>query len=647
MPALEALLTTLPSVSEPPSLVDPAPNGIRYVTSERAEFVDPPLTILDGRLEQAQVVVVSAPAAVGKSMLAEYLAYRTADALDEARLRVSFDAFAAFLDDLTRQLVAPAVAGRPALVLLARGEPAEFAAEWLGESGTEVAAVGIEFFDRPKALAFVDKQIAARDKDPSQEAMINARDAMFHQTLTLLGVEEDEWPLDPAGRFLGYAPVLVALGRHLAEGGNPQRLAVQMAAESTPETMWRFLVALVRDILEREQGKFVEGFRGGAGGRATAAGLSSWDSVFTPREQCSWLLNEALDGPAPPVPVPRELEDDYRSEVRSWLTNHVLAGASRGSFASPVFEEFVYAQILADGTPAEAAVVRAQLAGASYRPTEMLARFVFALSEGPPTVPSADLTAIYESLSAGEEAGRAAELELTDDDGLRAGIVIRGERIDFELTSSDELLVFTRRLGRASIMLERHGVRLGASGRPFEIGPDVSIRATVIEVAAESLLVRGGGHPSADVVLAAQAVDATDPAFRRLVDADQRLKVRAVQPPRYPFADKQIAPGPEGPLGPDEERAANAMFRLMAFFKSEGYGGLGSYAEPIDRKAARDETFGQILSFAQTRGLVTGEGRLYKLHPETIDLDYLSVQAQVLSEEAKTFILDFTSGQRD
>jgi hypothetical protein len=58
MPALEALLTTLPSVSEPPSLVDPAPNGIRYVTSERAEFVDPPLTILDGRLEQAQVVVV-------------------------------------------------------------------------------------------------------------------------------------------------------------------------------------------------------------------------------------------------------------------------------------------------------------------------------------------------------------------------------------------------------------------------------------------------------------------------------------------------------------------------------------------------------------------------------------------------------------
>ena len=81
MPALEALLTTLPSVSEPPSLVDPAPNGIRYVTSERAEFVDPPLTILDGRLEQAQVVVVSAPAAVGKSMLAEYLAYRTGGVL--------------------------------------------------------------------------------------------------------------------------------------------------------------------------------------------------------------------------------------------------------------------------------------------------------------------------------------------------------------------------------------------------------------------------------------------------------------------------------------------------------------------------------------------------------------------------------------
>jgi len=101
--------------------------------------------------------------------------------------------------------------------------------------------------------------------------------------------------------------VLVALGRDLAEGGNPQRLAQQMAAEGTPEAMWRFLVSLVRDILKREQEKFTNGFRDRVGSRAEALGFSDWSALFGPREQCSWLLSEALGTPPPSVPVSHEL----------------------------------------------------------------------------------------------------------------------------------------------------------------------------------------------------------------------------------------------------------------------------------------------------------------------------------------------------
>ncbi len=119
--------------------------------------------------------------------------------------------------------------------------------------------------------------------------------------------------------------------------------------------------------------------------------------------------------------------------------------------------------------------------------------------------------------------GRPAELELTDDEGLRAGVTVRGER-DVEFSTDEEPLVFTRRLGRASIQLHHHGVRLGVSGRPFEIGPDVRVRAAAVEAAAESLLVHAGGE--AVVVISGESVTATDPAFR-IVRGSDHLRVRA------------------------------------------------------------------------------------------------------------------------
>lgn len=363
-----------------------------------------------------------------------------------------------------------------------------------------------------------------------------------------------------------------------------------MGAHGTPETMWRFLVALIEDILKREQQKFVDGFRDRVGSRAVTIGFSDWNSVFTPREQCSWLLSEALEIAPPATTVPPELRDEYQSQVGLWLPNHVLTGASLGRFASPVFEELAYAQALVDGELVEQAAVRARVTGASYQPTELLARFLFALADGAPALQPADLSAVYESLSAGEDAGRPAELEVTDDEGLRAAVTVRNERLEFAFSTDDDPLVLTRRLGRASIRLESHGIRLGASGRSFEIGPDVSVRATVVEIAAESMLVRGAADASTDVVLAGEAVKAAEPTFR-IVRGGDRLKVRSKQPLRHPLAERSIpVDDDQGALSPEEERAATALFRLMAHFKSEGYGGLGSYSEPIDRKASRDET---------------------------------------------------------
>ena len=87
------------------------------------------------------------------------------------------------------------------------------------------------------------------------------------------------------------------------------------------------------------------------------------------------------------------------------------------------------------------------------------------------------------------------------------------------------------------------------------------MRAAAVEVAAESLLVHAGGE--AVVVLSGESVTATDPAFR-IVRGGDHLRVRADQPLLYPFADKALPPDPDlPPFGPNEVRAATALFRLM------------------------------------------------------------------------------------
>jgi hypothetical protein len=172
---LMTLLEHLPLCGDQPQLAkNSLPPGVQYCIHQRPEFVPPPMTFSGAALKGAQLVVVSAPAAVGKTMLGQFIALRTggilwdlsharvgnnfalgtlaashgpdhlgevvarlqrgeflivADALDEARLRVNFDSFTAFIDDLAMQVAKGVTAGVPSVVLLARTETASFVAE--------------------------------------------------------------------------------------------------------------------------------------------------------------------------------------------------------------------------------------------------------------------------------------------------------------------------------------------------------------------------------------------------------------------------------------------------------------------------------------------------------------------------------------
>ena len=681
------LLDALPlCASTPPLENESVPDGVRYVTHTRPEFVAPPLTLDSSDLADAQVVVITASAAVGKSMLAEYIALRTgavlwdlsramvgnnfavgtlamshgtarlsstvgmlqsgtflvvADALDEARLRVTFDAFTAFLDDLARQIARPLPLGKPSIVLTARSETAEFTAEWLGELDVNVALVEIDFFEEGDARDFVDKQLASR-KVALTPVIHEAEDLIFSRTLQLLGCSPDDpWPLDPARRFLGYAPVLAATARYLSSSANPKRLVEDLAARHQDGPIWDFLFALARDILLREQTKFLEGFREVVRLKAELIGFHDWDALFTPDEQCALLVTNALGIEPPHSSAPSEIHDEYRAEAQSWLPEHAFTGPNPRLFSSPVFEDFTYASVLVHGDERVRAAMRARTANARYRPTEMLARFAIALADAP--LLAEDMPVLYESLLAADGAGRDMALSIveTDDGELSATVLFGRELLSFALVAAGEPLRFITRLGRAAIAVRTSAIYLGVSGRLFEVGPDTFIIAPSVEVSAETLFVvapKGAPADSLEVVIIAGALTASDPTLR-FVHGKEHFAAQTPRGALYPFADRTLKSTRfPARLTEEDRQAATAFFRLAGHFKTEGYGGgLGSHADPIERMANRSPLIRAVLDVGQEKAIVVRDGAFYRLYPSMLGLDYRAVRAQELTPEAAEF----------
>ncbi|MDP9294346.1 MAG: hypothetical protein M3O90_08000, partial [Actinomycetota bacterium] len=77
MPTVREILSSLPADVTQHPIVGSPPAGVTYVHEEDPRFVPPDLTPVNGsaiELGSTALVLISAPAAVGKSMLARALA---------------------------------------------------------------------------------------------------------------------------------------------------------------------------------------------------------------------------------------------------------------------------------------------------------------------------------------------------------------------------------------------------------------------------------------------------------------------------------------------------------------------------------------------------------------------------------------------
>ena len=278
-------------------------------------YVPPPFRLVEGDLH-AEVLFIKAPAAVGKSITAQYLSakhnapfldlatiavgtgslqglvsdYRQdgryafhhgelpiiVDALDEGRLLSGENSLEAFLESAVAFLQTDrSVTTRPKLVLLGREESADFSHFMISVEGQNITTgtLRLDFFGKDAASILIDMyaqkelnrlheigELTKEDYDrrrhlSSSQPMEDLKDAYFSAIEGALEVQPGSLWTENRGRtFAGYAPVLASIGTLLALVTNPIVVTNRLTASNTREA-WEVIDTVIQEILQREKTK--------------------------------------------------------------------------------------------------------------------------------------------------------------------------------------------------------------------------------------------------------------------------------------------------------------------------------------------------------------------------------------------------------
>lgn len=703
MLSFDDLVNLLPTVVDRPAIQSTS-GEITYIKAANARYVPPPFKELEGSSTGSpSVIIITASAAVGKSVTARELAFRTGapvwnlvnvlvgdhtfvggtvkhfgpaflevtealadgrflivlDALDEADLAVGGASFEAFIDGVCKEFQADRP--KPTLVMLARGDTSDTIELKLMEYGVPYAHYRIDFFDADGARTFVERMLLYEQEAPTP-ALGTAVNAMFNFIVDLLKPQgEDPWQDENVRSFLGYAPVIEAVARFLKGKNyivvvNDLKEACHDLTGAKRSSPWPVLVKLINDLLLREQGKFVEGLRPRLG--SDAEDWRGLDNAYTPEEQLHHICRKNFPGEHAelvPAGLPNHNRPVYLEAVAENLESHPLLGDQPSGYPNRVFQEYVYAFGLQQGDETSRDAVRMRMRGNDYLPTPLLGRFLLIGSAdgGDPTVRAADFAFLYESLlSQATEKDQILldiyEIVTNGDDEevqVEAEITVRNlvnTSAIVRLTELGQGIHFNRRLCSATIEVPCN-VCIGNLGRDFKLGPDVELRSVGIEVRAK--LVEVTGAPDTEVVLQAEHCDSTNiPDVRLLTGAQFGV---SWTPDFYPWSSYRYVDPDTKVSAPDSNDAFRHVSRILRVFRAEGHKGLCRYHKHVNnRVVGRHPNAQHMLNYLISEEILLINGPLYCLNQEKLSalgINRENLKNRQVPDGARDFLARFIS----
>jgi hypothetical protein len=636
---------------------------IRHLAPGEEVFVAPDL-ISDFPSEidpDARVILISAPAAVGKSSLARDLSsssnnplwdlgrfsvgsgfftgtiteaygssgfdeFRQAfqagnaclilDAADEALVRAGAQNFEAALENLCK-LVGTAPTGRPAAIILGRPDTTADASRILEQFGVRTQVLQVAFFSEPQAQSFV--RIKAKG-DSAHTVGPELDEFLTSFTVDVLSaLNASQW--SDAESFVGYAPVLDSLAYFYRREANPLRRLNELKREASSDHVWTLLVDIIETVLERETEKFASSF-----GASDDTKIEFGRATYTIGTQIALLLADSPEEVS--VDFPDVGEDVWLEELEQQVVlqfkDHPFLGHGRMDpnpllrFANAAFRDYVIASAIFELTPQEIDRVNSYWQSPLVNPSPLLSRFAFSKS-AQRTIASSALGIVVDSHSAGFSADARLSIEeyvdIDDfDNHLLDVSLFEGNMLMSEMVAElgDQSLVLSRSLARSSLDLGETTVVIGPGTQDFTIGPDVSLTCGTFDSECFELrIVHAAG--SSVKLRASRIVGATRRVNAPAPDSF-RLEVPAAAFPWQSHA-VEVQDGSESPSTLTLHWAGMTLRKNVKWFARESMTG-GSLTYPVSAMEAilnKGRASRDMHDFCVDMGVLTRDGSSFRL----------------------------------
>ena len=633
--------------------------GWKHIKTGLQTFLQAPLTLGEGFGDadpaESNVILVSAPGAVGKSTLAREIAHKTGamlldlaqaepvgantvvgglaitglyepylqgqasliiDGLDEARMRVTEDSFAAFMSDIVRLIGS----NRKPVVLFGRTAAVEEAWFSLSFRGLDVPILQIGFYDTEEAAEFARIQTQYLRSEPDR------REPDGRAIDLLLGQIRAQIPGD-GDSFAGYSPVLIAVAKQVAgpdngDSSNTQKLISRIQRGEEKIT----LSGIAESILRREQVKL---------STLQLEDQTLRDKLYTPKEQLARLVSHLYDTNQSFLLPPMSVADQetYNNVLKNWVSEHPFLDGEGQKPSSAVFGGLIASEAIQSEDSTETALSRELSSGTAINP--FLAEFYIAHldmeSERQTNIPAEHVGILYASLRARLMLGQIANLRIDgeidaadDEEGIE--IEITRSILDSEVTSTltfvsefDGHFRFGPRIEDVNISAPHARVSVGYGSEVVFVAPvsiDVNeIALNVGRVVAEISPIRKNlGIDLGQVVhLRAKKLSAPHVSFRPVCRDGVTLELSWPGSAAYPWSD--FATAERNELDGQMDEAVRRLKKILRLFASRGKGRLAKYRKAIDHRRRTKGLGKYVRDQLLDESVLTIEGQFYYLDP--------------------------------
>ena len=634
-------------------------------------FKEAPLTLsnevgVQDDPRQSALLLVSAPGAVGKTTLAKQIAYSTQsvyidlaeaapvgantliggiansglyqdwlngsvavliDGLDEARLKVTQEAFDAFLADVAAQ----SANRQMPTVLFGRTGAIIHAWIVLTEDAANVPILEIGYYGIEEAIEFAES--ALRSSKTDDRFRVVERDAV-----TLLLQQLRDQTVNEGGRFAGYAPVLQAVAKQVESENDAQSLISRINRGAQPVT----LQSIASALLDREQTKLRS---------LPLQDDTLFDRLYTPDEQLARLAAYVYNGAQPELPtMSADDERGYTTALETWVPEHPFLDGGRG-FSSAVFGAMIIAKALMIQEISETALTKELASGAAANPF----LYDFYVARENKFIHPEHIGAVYASLRANLSLGESASLsilgpeEIDDDVDLRAEVdfvVVKQDGASTEFpyeTDSDGKIRLGTHVEDVDISLPLGDVEIGPGTEAILVSP-INIQCNRISIGANRVMVEGPPFASEHtngIYLEAVELDSTSSPSSVHLRRDN-IKVDANWPGvrNHPWTRYAYIPSPA-----QDQRVDEALRRLRQFviaFRSHSGGGLARSTRKIESTRMTKGTGQFVLGLLAQEGIVASEHPRYHLDPARLavvtGMNYAQFVAHSFDQKAIDFV---------